>query len=272
MKNLLLFLIVASTFSCSPTLTEIWVRDVSSNRVEVTMDMGESINAIGGLLNEMKEDDGSSESFNIYDNEKKMDTTLNFFSVMPDSVREQLTDPQALEIMNMHLKVDPENETGMLKVNFDYKNQDELERFFAAVVEMEALNKDAQMAPGQGDSKEMLKGMLSNHSLDLDNQVIRVPRADPLKELKDNGLWEELQPQLDSLQYLPEDSFQRQMIEMMIPGETKTIVHAPGKILFTSDPRAEINGNSVTFTSNIMKVLAEGGEVPTNDIIIKFKK
>lgn len=275
MKNLILFCSLLLIVSCSPTLTEVWIRDVDSSRIEVTMDMGESINMVGSMLNEMKEsEDGeeSSESFNMYESEKKMDTTLNFFSVMPDSVRRKLTDPQALEIMNIDLHVDPEKEIGMLKLNMDYKSEEELERFYTALIEMESLDKTKSLSQaGQGDTKQMLNDMLGGHKLDYENKVVRIPRTDPMKELKDNGMYNELAPKIDSLQYLEEGSFERQMIEMLIPGETKTRVHVPGKILFTSDPNAVIDGNTVTFTMNVMQIMIDGGEIPTSDIIIKFK-
>lgn len=242
------------------------------------MDLGESINMVGSLMKEMndsEEGEESSESFNIYDKPEKMDTIMDFATIMPDSIKEKLTDPEALSIMQMHLKVDSEQEIGMMKMVIDYSSKEELENFYTALKEMDP--KDENANPNNmmqlGDTKEKMEQMFEQHSVDMANQVIRIERADPLKELKeDEGFLVEMQPMIDSLQYLPEDSFERQMIESLIPGELKTVVHAPGNILFTSDPSAIIDGNTVTFTQNVLNALKEGKEVPTGDIIIKFKK
>lgn len=258
------------------------------------MDLGESFGMVQSLMEEMKESE--QESSGVQDSEKedssegmqtlketfdegqnketKIDTTMDFYSIMPDSVRQKLSDPAALSIMQMHIRMDQEKNIGLMKMQIDYDSKEEVERFYDALLEMQSLDNNSAMAMGsaQGDTKELFESMFSNYKMDLDNSIIRIPRTDPLEALAEEGLLEELKPKLDSIQYLPEDSFERQMLEMMIPGESKTVVHAPGKILFTSDPGAEIDGNTVTFKQNVMKTLTEGGEIPTSDIIIKYKK
>ncbi len=59
------------------------------------------------------------------------------------------------------------------------------------------------------------------------------------------------------------------MMQSIIGGETSTIVHVPGKILFTNDPNAIIKGNSVTFKENVIDVLLLK---QSNNKIIKYKK
>lgn len=276
MKNLLVILIVLLFISCSPTLTEVWVRDDNSSRIEVSMDLGESINMVGSMMKELdKDEDGSDgeeseEEFNIYSKEEKMDTIMNFYQIMPDSIEEKLSDPEALGIMNLHLKVDSEKEIGIMKMQMEYKNEKELERFYNALSELSEINKSGAMAGG-GDTKEMMKQMMGSTQADLKNNIVRIPRSNPLEELEKQGLLEEMKPKLDSLKYMPDDSFERQMIEMLLPSKTKTVIHVPGDVLFTNDPTAIIEGNKVTFVDNALQLIMDGKEMPTEDRIIKFK-
>lgn len=178
----------------------------------------------------------------------------------------------------MAIHMDEANEEFTFKMTFDYKDFNEFDEMMQQLVSLREEGSNVNPMMGMA-SEEDFDNLTIRHKLDKKHNVIRMPRTDLLKELMDDPeMGPEFRQDIDSIITLlktkPDEERKDEdikMFEMMLGGESKTIVHAPGKIVFTNDPNAIIEGNKVTFKTDVLKTLMEGKEPKFNDWIIKYK-
>lgn len=194
----------------------------------------------------------------------EIDTTVNMYSAMPDSLKSH---PKAYLMKNvtMNFKSDEDSEEMAFGLNFKYNSQaqkKEIAEHMAIFLDDE--NKDQDL-PTDGISEKLFG---PDPILDLENGILTIPAQNLMDDLGDE-LGGGLGGGLGGEDLNMEDESTKMMMQMMF-GDSglKATYHLPGEIEFVSDMDAKISGNSVTFNTSIMDLM-EMEEMPKR--VIKFK-
>ena len=188
-----------------------------------------------------------------------IDSLMNFYEMMPDSVKEQMVNPEVLKKVNMHMKIVSAEEYAKIKISMVYDSAKELEEI------IKGMNEANPEGGGMGDQEDKLSEMFGKFDTDLKNGIVRIEGIDT--EDEDDPFMQEMMEELNNPEKAEDPEF-IEMMKMLLGGETKTIVHVPGKILFTNYPDAEIKGNTVIFKDDILDMMKNGKDGVK---IIKFK-
>lgn len=272
-KIALLFVVITSLIGCGQHLSEVWINKNSSGKVKVTIDAGGMIDMIGGVMQGMGDDTEKNNSSPL--GEGKIDSTIVFYDLTPESVKETLDRPELLKNMIFNVKGDQEKKEMKISFSLQYNSQDELEAFFTQLSKIEEGGQTSPM------SQDDLKTMFSKQTVDYKNGIVRVNREENFSDTdKQLFFGEESQESLDSLRIIfdmledenPDlDENARQKIESVQEMfEVKSIFHLPGKVIFTNDPKAVIDGNVLTITDNIWEAILRDEREGTQDLIIKY--
>lgn len=268
MKRLLnTIFILFFLISCSPTSYEVWVNKDESGKLITTIDLGEMAGMMTSMFDSMSEEidsTGGQSNDSMFKDEEAIDSTMILYDAAPDSVLQTLKNPEYLKQITMRMQIDPENEKGIVQFIVNYANEEEFEKIFQTFMEATKESEDPMMA---FQDPEESKSLFIRPQVDLKTGIIRVPYTVDANELLEDPEMEGLLPKIDSLQMLPADSEERIFFEMIFGGKVKTTIHAPGKIQFTSDPNAEISGNTVTFYEDILELMKNP---KTGNRIIKY--
>lgn len=265
-------LMITGLYSCMPDYNELWFNKDGSGKIAFRInmeDMEGQMNSIKGMMGE--------EFTKDMKDQKHVDTIMYFSSAVPDSIKNLLGDVRLLDQVYIRTKVDDDHQ--FMSFNVDYENEDQLEEIMAMI------NDVGKLKSGNVDQEgeTMLSQMFRGHTAQLDAGVIIVEGLD-LSEMFDDPETEEMINEYDSLLMIKEstaydtlDADQKAEIEFtvglfdsMLGGEIETVVHAPSKILFSSNMNAEIDGNTIRFRESLWNSLRAKKEIkPT---LIKFKK
>ena len=294
-NNLFPLLAILSLFSmtsCSDITSEIWIEKSGGGRMEISADMASFFPQ--ELMNKFKDEVGDSlgldevvpkEEAGPKDEVDKLfgmmlkdgevmdiDTTINLYSMMPDSVKEKTELAMSEEItkrITLHLNGNSEEGTAIAKFSMKFKDEDEMQEMLAGMNEAFSKREGAEMS--DSDKKQSIAQFKSNYK----RGIIQLPSLKVPDDLGDN-MPGEMPGGLDELGGLfggangeqsEEDKAQMDFMKNML-GKIIVKVHAPGPIQFTNDPNAEIYGNTVIFKKSIM----EFGQGPEQGRIIKFGK
>ncbi len=245
--------------SCMPTVSELWVNEDESGKMEMTYDLGEMAGMAQGFMSELEPD---KEQKDMWAKKEKIDSTMNFYDIMPDSVKREVSNAEFLKNMNLSLSVDSEKEQAEMKLSVKYKDDNEMLEIMKVLKESRKDNSNPMMAM-QGEDE--LDQMMIQYKADYKNGIIRLPAMDISEFFEDP----ELKGMMDALAGKEgSDPEELEFLRMMLGDKTKVVVHAPGKILFTDDPNAIVEGNKATFEDDILEYLKAG---KARARLIKFK-
>jgi len=251
--------------SCMPELTESWINKDGSGKMEVTMDMGEMSDMALGMIESMGSD--SVENSNgLWSQAEKMDSTLNFYAETPNAIKHSLSKPELLKKININTKIDSEEKSSKLKISIAYDSEEQFQEILEILRELEGQKSKGMMAVMEGEEPDF-SAYFDTYKSDLKNGVIRVAGVD-LEDLEGDPEFAMFVDNMDDPETAEDPEF-IEMMKMMFGGEIKTIIHAPGKILFTSDMNATIDGNTVTFRDNILEILKS--KKSSLERVIKYK-
>ena len=148
---------------------------------------------------------------------------------------------QDLESIILTLSGDTTAGTAIAKLAFEFDSEESLEEM------MDPIQK--QTSRSDTLAQEILK-FKQDLVIDVEKGIVRLPHLTPPANLTDDAP-ADLNLGLENLQGDDEESQQMQaMLETMM-GKIVTIVHLPGKVEFTNDPDAKINGNTVIFNRSL---------------------
>jgi len=145
-RHFLFFFVLLSIFSCSPEKTEIWYEKNGAGKIEVTLDMGEMASMATGMMQSMDEEGGDKPPKDPWAKEENIDSTMNFYTMIPDSVKGTLSNPELLKRFNLNMKVDTKKEYAKMKMMVDYDSADQLEEIMKTLKEAQSKNKSGMMA------------------------------------------------------------------------------------------------------------------------------
>ncbi len=265
-KYVLFFAVILFMASCTPNRYELWFNEDGSGKVEVQFDMGQMAGMVQKMVESLDTLSNKESESNIWGKEEKVDSSIVFYNIVPDSIKQQLSKPELLHNMKMSMNVDSEQKLALMTIGIKYASSKQLEEILEVFSEIQE-KKNGNTMGGGNEDKEDYNAMFKNFDIDMSNGIIRIPGMD-IDGLKDDPEFEQMLAELED----PDKSEDPQFLEfmkMMFGGEKETIVHAPGEILFTSDMDAKIDGNTVIFKDDILEVLKSG---VSNDRIIRFEK
>lgn len=269
MKQIAILFVTCIFFSCANSMTEVWVNKNTSGKVKMSIDMGEAIDMVGSALQEMDPDnDGQSmdKDRSPMFGEGKIDSTIVMYDMTPDSVLQNMTHPDLLKNMIITMKGDADKEEMILAVEIEYDDEKQLEDLLSELGSLQEGNPN-----GGGMSREDLEKTFANQLVDYENGIVRIQRSNMMSDMEEQGLLDpKTKAQLDSLQYLGDEVDGLSFLKEMLNTDLKTKYYLPGKVEFTNDPNAIIEGNSVIFTDNIWEALLNGEKIETQDRIVKY--
>lgn len=271
--------------SCSME-SETHINKDGSGTSEFTMDMGGMIEMMGGMggmmggdqgpgmegeddsvkdaMGTMKEKEFSTEDFmGLMDTEDKIDSTVNMYAVMPDSLK---GNPYAKYLKNVSMRVITDKAEGIAKFSFkmNYKDAEEYANINQAFVAMEGESAE----PGKKTPE--MQDMMTLPQVDTKKGIVIIPEQDWNEIMGDDmpgggmggmGLGGDDED--------GEDSEGEAMMAMMF-GDSgfKSTYHLPGRVEFTNMRNAEISGNSVTFFRPMGEFM---DNMKTPKYVIKYK-
>ena len=264
-RNSYLFLICVSLLvfitACAPSRTEIWLNKNDSGKIELTFDLGEMTDMVQGMM-ESEGDDG--EERDDWADEEAMDSTFTMYGAMPDSVRQSISNAELLDQVVVNIKIQPEEEVALMSMAVSFDDREQLEEILSKIDES---TKDGGAGMMGAGGSEGMSDMFETFDADMKNGIIRLEGID-LEELKNDPDMADMFAQMEDPETANDPEFMMFM-EMMFGNDSEFIVHAPGKIEFTNDPNAEVNGNTAIFRDKFLEVVKSG---KSNAKIIKFKK
>lgn len=267
-KVLALILTSPLLFSCSDVSNELWIHDDGSGRMEISVDLasflpkdlqdsalptdssaGDEIEAIFSLLIK----DGVVQ---------QIDTIISLRDVLnpPDSVEVSAQAEKMYESMSLHLSGDSSSGVALTSLQLEFDNE----------ADFEELMDPLQGSATRGDSLDLeIRKFKEDFSIDMDRGIIQLPYMKPPANLP-NDPPDEFSMGLESMQGDDEESRQmRAMLEEMM-GSIVTKVHLPGKVEFSNDPNAIIEGKTIIFNRPILSLMVGSENQPAR--LIKFQK
>lgn len=234
---------IISMISCSDMKEEIWVNTDGSGQYDIVMDMGSMLESMEGLKPSVSED---SEESIMVDDMEKMDTTINFFYDMPDSIRDQMDRPDLLKKATIHMVGDEAEKSMVMTTSFKFDNVSELHEIFSKMEEVNRLSGDNMdndmMSPGV--NKKSINFTFGNGVFKREDT-----NMEDLDEYKELGLGEE---EMTSEQ---EDQLKVMMDQMLGSTEFKSIIHFPAEIISVSHPDYIVDGHDVIYSKPWKEIL-----------------
>ena len=311
MRALLILLLATLCISCSDITNNVYVDKDGNVTTELSIEphtflpmdmmgemMGDSSMNFGEAMESEVEGEDTSEEDKIFENIFKgitqLDTTMSLtgmddFQKMKDSIP---FDAFIQDIVMIY-KGDTTEQTSNLSIRID-QNKDQYHGFLGfmnmmetepELLEIMASDIDSRIDSPETFSEEMevlMKKSGERSKIFWDKGVFTLSRLDfsKIQEFANAGEEEEesanpfgdlggdfggMSDDIDM-----DDEFTREMLTGMF-GRLVTKVHLPGKVEFTNDTTAVIDGNTVTFSQSLIEMMMGDGS-NGQDRIIKFKK
>lgn len=273
MKNTLKLLFVPILFmiiytSCTPSLSEVWVNKDGSGKMTTEMDIGE----MAGMMQAMMAEEGETPKERP---DEKMDSTMVFGEIIPDSLKEGLSNVHLLDQVQLRMSIDSEIDKALISFQMEYKSEDELNDMMALFAEIDAKKNDVN--PALAMQEEGIGGMFNAIQVDYDRGIFKMKGTD-MEEMRNDPEFEEMLLTLDSIEMKKEQlaageeldgesKMALEMLEMMFGGETMVKIHLPDDVQFTNRVDAQIDGNTVIYNDVMMDVLRKGSK----DLVVKYK-
>ncbi len=185
----------------------------------------------------------------------QQDTSFTIYEVMSDSLK-GTPNAYLMKLVTIGMESDSINDEMKISFNLKFKDQEERRRIREEMPNYLSDDKDKN---GSTPSLDMSKNMLGEmEQLDLEKGILIIP---PMNLKSDDETVEAIPEEED-------DEATKAMMAMMFGSSgIHQTYHLPGKIEFTSDPKAKINGNSVIFFTPLIDLM-ETETIPQR--VIKF--
>ncbi len=266
-KLILLTISILALFmtSCADITNEVWVNKDGSGKVDISMDMGEMMGMIemmASMEEGMKDGEESEEDSDTDEGEdeedmfsmlgmsgsgkmENVDTSFNFYDVMPDSIRNKLENPELFRKMSMTTRMNKEESEMFLQMSFEYDSPEERD---------EIINSIGQLSEKGDENAEKInqfKEMMRQYDADLEKGIVTIPEQDFSSEFAEDMGGEEMDMDFDNMS--EEDMAMMQM--MMGDAGFITTMHLPDEIISCDDKSAEIDGNTITIKDSYMDLM-----------------
>lgn len=282
LKYLLGLFVIITFCSCEDYKNEIWINEDGSGKVEMSYDMSSMISMMQmmeGMEGMDEEDSGEDVEEENSDNEEitednfmsifdnmgegmagmeDLDTTLVVYDVMPDSVKQKLSNPELMKKMSFSFYANKAESSAMFNMSVEYDSKEERDQIFDSFAEMAEGND----ADAQGKIEDF-KQMIRQYDLDLEKGVVLIPEQDFTGDFAE-GMGDQ------DMDFENMDEEELAMMEMMMgDAGILTTIHLPSEVISCDDKSAKIDGKTITFKDSYMDLLKDkkmkGRE-------IKFKK
>lgn len=273
--------IALSLGSCSDLENEIWINADGSGKYTVSYDMSPMLE-MASMFGEMPDSlqtetmdepegvksstsiDGLFDAVSDPSGMDDIDTSFTFYSELPDSIRDKITNAELLKNVQLRLLSNEAESVAEFAISIEYKDQDEMKDIMKAMVEMG----NAEKGKSGTDDIEKLDEMFAEYELDLNNGVLTIAEQDFGKELLGGDMLGD-----DSMGDINLDSLgseEMSMMKMMFgDASIKTKIHLPGEVISCDDPKADIFGNQIRYEDSFFEVIKNK---KLKGRVIKFKQ
>jgi len=185
----------------------------------------------------------------------QQDTSFTIYETMSDSLR-GTENAYLMKKVRIGMKSDSINDEMKISFNLTFKDQEERQKIRE---EMPKYLKDSDDQDDNSNNFDMGGNMLGEMEyIDLKKGLLIIPAMD----LKSDDEEAAVVPEEE------DDEDTKAMMAMMFGSSgVRQTYHLPGKIEFTSDPEAKIDGNTVTFFTSLVNLM-ETEEIPKR--VVKF--
>ncbi|MBT8232325.1 MAG: hypothetical protein HKO66_10170 [Saprospiraceae bacterium] len=294
MNSKVLLLVILGLFffsSCSDVENEIWINEDGSGKMEVKIDMSsmlEMASMFEGMGDEGEEgtegdDEEQEEEYEIEEEEsnsfedaksfddimdgimspenmRDIDTTFNMYDVMPDSIKNQVSNSELLKNINISVLANKAESVAKFSLQFVYKSQDELMEIFSSLSELDSDTSDEEKEA----SLDKFRSMMTQYEVDLKNGILTLPAQDFNDDLLGEGLGEGAGDKMDNM-----DDEAMGMMQMLFgDASIVTKIHLPGEVISCDDKEADIFGNQIRVKDSFMDLMKNK---KTKGRVIKFK-
>jgi len=284
-KILFAFCLIGLLSSCSDVENEIWINKDGSGKIAIDYDMS-SMLEMASMFEGMGEENGHKDEKdepNKSDKNKAkglgdikslddimdklanpnsiddIDTSFSAYSVMPDSIKNTIENPEAFKKINIAVLSDKSESLAKFGVTFEYDSSDEFHSIIKSLADLDKDNTSAE----KSKAMDKFKGMITNYEADLKKGIVTIPSQD-----FSDGLMDESLTGGKSLDNMDEESMG--MMQMLFgDASIVTKMHLPGEILSCDDPTADIFGDQIRFNDSFMDLVKNK---KTKARVIKFKK
>ena len=251
------FMFLAAVFftsSCSDVKTELWLEKDGSGKMEVSVDMANFFpSELADMGGEMGED--SEDEIEFEDMEEPSED-LDPMALLIEGIISGDTIPRIDTTVNIpgnpnqnvQLVGDPDSGTAFLHFHLSFNSPEEFLKLFE-----ESPIPDMGIIMEEDDDEPVFHA----GAINLKQKFVKMPLM--YMDSKEMGENMGMDPEEDM-------GFSPEMFKAMM-GNSVTHVHLPGKVMFTNDPEAEINGNTVVFKRSLFDVFEGKGE----QRLIKYK-
>jgi hypothetical protein len=248
---------------------EVWINKDGSGSTEVRYDLGEMMNSMGSIMNELENQDSldfseSKESKSLIpidgllgsDNSdwgENMDTIIRAYDIISDSTKNKINNSELLKKSFIIIKTNKSERAAVFGFRMMYDDQEELKKMLELTEEVKSDRSDMSV----GLDLDGMTDIGYDYDVDLERGILKIPAQDLTKDLEEEGM-----------KYNDNDPEEIMMMKMLFGDSRVSITyHLPGKIEFSSNLKAQIDGKSITFSYSYMDLL-KMKEIPS--MVVKF--
>ena len=277
--QLFFILIVCLTIqSCGAGVDkELWINEDKSGEIKFAFDEIPDVANFEEKIRELESE------YTVTENEEMLGTSLpllEFIEILNEDDSTGTSRPPGFDelkgfdiISNAELSMvmDKVNSSGKILISMKYDSIQAFENMFSSLME-EGLD-------GEKEFYDELSSMVSEYSIDVQNQIVRIPQQNLFEKLDKMGVLDgELLSMLEELSGSSdaenEEHMGLMMFKSLMGDKTEAVTfNLPGKVLFANDKSAQIDGNKITFTSDFWQQFSDyKSNKPSADRIIKYEK
>ena len=189
----ILILILLSFSSCGNYVQEMWIEKDGSGRLKIEVDASAMLEMMD-MMGEKKESKNTDDPIAKFlaSSETQFDTLISFYDIAPDSVKQEIENPDLMRKAKMSMQMDKDEGTFIIGVQMDYKNLEEADQIINEIKKSRRDNSlgDASMiaTPISGgnfsDSYELSKGLFIQKSSSMeDSEIMEIGGEEGKKDL-----------------------------------------------------------------------------------------
>jgi len=229
--------------------------DLDEEKLGENMDQKIDQEALDEML-EADPEDGDFDLSKIFSDPSSLpqqDTSFTVYEVMSDSLKGT---PNAYLMKLVRIGIQSDSINDEMRMSFNLKFKDQNERLKIREEMPNYLSDGKERENNDKSNLDMTKNMMGElEQIDLKKGLLIIPPMDLKSEDEENPLEEE------------DDGTKTMMAMMFGDSGIRHTYHLPGKIEFTNDPKAKIDGNTVVFFTPLIDLM-ESEMIPQR--IIKF--
>jgi hypothetical protein len=183
---------------------------------------------------------------------------------MPDSIKRKFDHPEYMKNIIVHIQSNKADQMALMQITINFDNS----AHYNAIKEELLKMSDGEGPALMGNPQDDIGSFFEDFQIDMKNKVIIMPESNLPEDFAQNEEMQVIFEKIDSLEFYPEDSMERMMVEMLVGSDMEIIINAPGKVVSCSNESAEIDGHAVKYTQSIIDLIKKGAH---DAVVVKWE-